>query len=256
MKSKFDLKYHHFSILHLFTKCFNANYFRNCLHNFSIPSIPKAMLLFGVILLLMMVNTGYSLENFNVIEQNKVIDQSGLIHLFGQIRNISNETQKTIAAHAEFYDKNGSNIGNASGIVSVRSLNVGEVSPFEIIFLDKNQTKYFFNYSLKFTSEVGVKKQDTLEITSLKSRPDIFGYYYVSGRISNMGNITATNVLAIASFFDNNGKIIGLSSAIAEPSNLTSQSTSSFTVVMDDKAQSSKIKNYSLIVDSDQYISR
>lgn len=245
MKSKFDLKHNYF-----------LNNFRNCMCNFSILAVPIGMLLFSAILFLMMDNTGYSLGNFNVLEQNKITDQSGFIHLLGQIRNISNETQKTIAAHAEFYDKSGRNIGNASGIVSVRSLNVGEVSPFEIVFLDKNQTQYFFNYTLDFTSEIGAKKQDNLAITSLKSRPDIFGYYYVSGRISNMGNTTATNVLAIASFFDNNGRIIGLSSAIAEPNNLTSYSTSSFTVVMDDKVQSSKIKNYSLIVDSDQYTSK
>lgn len=245
MKSKFDLKHNYF-----------LNNFRNCMCNFSILAVPIGMLLFSAILFLMMGNTGYSLGNFNVLEQNKITDQSGFIHLLGQIRNISNETQKTIAAHAEFYDKSGRNIGNASGIVSVRSLNVGEVSPFEIVFLDKNQTQYFFNYTLDFTSEIGAKKQDNLAITSLKSRPDIFGYYYVSGRISNIGNTTATNVLAIASFFDNNGRIIGLSSAIAEPNNLTSYSTSSFTVVMDDKVQSSKIKNYSLIVDSDQYTSK
>jgi hypothetical protein len=204
----------------------------------------------------MMDGTGYSTGNFSVLEHNRVIDQSGFIHLFGEIRNDSNETQKTIAAHANFYDKNGNNIGNGSGIVSLRSLNIGDVSPFEIIFLDKNQTKYFHNYTLNFTSEAGREKQDNLVVTSLKSRPDIFGYYYVSGRISNIGNETATNVLAIGSFFDINGRIIGLSSAIAEPSNLTSRSTSSFTVVMDDKLQSSKIKNYSLIVDSDQYKSR
>jgi hypothetical protein len=95
-----------------------------------------------------------------------------------------------------------------------------------------------------------------VNIISSKSRPDIFGYYYVSGRISNMGNETATNVLAIASFFDNNGKIIGLSSAIAEPANITSNSAASFTIVMDDKLQSSKIKDYTLIVDSDQYTSK
>ena len=51
------------------------------------------------------------------------------------------------------------------------------------------------------------------------------------------------------------GKIIGLSSAIAEPTNMSSLSTSSFTVVMDDKLQTSKIKNYYLTIDSDQYVS-
>jgi hypothetical protein len=203
-----------------------------------------------------MVGTCYALGNFSVLEHNKIVDQNGFIHLFGEIRNISNETQRTITAHANFYDKNGDNIGNGSGITSLRSLNVGKITPFEIVFLDKNRNNQFFNYTLNFTSETGVKKPDDLIVTSLKSRPDIFGYYYVSGRISNMGNETATNVLAIASFFDSNGRMIGLSSAIAEPSNMTSHSTSSFTVVMDDKLHSSKIKNYYLIVDSDQYTFR
>ena len=71
-----------------------------------------------------------------------------------------------------------------------------------------------------------------------------------------MSNDTATNVLAIASFFDNTGRMIGLSSAITEPSNMTSHSTASFTIVMDDKLQSPKIENYSLVVDSDQYASK
>lgn len=239
-----------------FTGCFNLKYFRNSIFNFSILSIHRGVLLFVATVFLMIIGTGYSSENFTVLEHNKVIDQSGFIHLFGQIRNISNETQKTVTAHANFYDKGGHNIGNASGITSLRSLNIGEVSPFEIVFLDKNQTNQFFNYTLNFTSEIGDNKPDNLVITSLKSRPDIFGYYYVSGRISNMGNDTATNVLAIASFFDNNSRMIGLSSAIAEPSNMTSHSISSFTVVMDDKIQSSKIKNFSLLIDSDQYTSR
>lgn len=232
------------------------NFFKSTYWNFSVISIPKGMLLLVATLFLMMDGTGYSQGSFSVLEHNKVVDQNGFIHLFGEIRNISNETQKTITAHANFYDKNGLNIGNGSGIVSLRSLNTGEISPFEIIFLDKNHNNQIINYTLDFTSETGVTKQDDLIVTSMKSRPDIFGYYYVSGRISNMGNDTATNVLAIASFFDNNGKMIGLSSAIAEPANITSHSKSSFTVVMDDKLHSSKIKNYSLIVDSDQYTSK
>ncbi len=254
---KFDLEHSYILICALlFKRGFSVNFFKSFFWNFSIISIPRGMLLFVTILFLVMEGTGYSQGTFSVLEQNKVVDQNGFIHLFGEIRNISNETQKTITAHSDFYDKNGLNIGNASGIVSLRSLNIGDTSPFEIVFLDKNHNNQIFNYTLGFTSEIGVNKPDDLVVTSMKSRPDIFGYYYVSGRISNMGIDTATNVLAIASFFDNNGKMIGLSSAIAEPSNMTSHSTSSFTVVMDDKLHSSKIKNYSLIVDSDQYTSK
>jgi hypothetical protein len=238
-------------------RCFGTiKYFRDIVSYFSYLSIPKAVLLFFGMLILVLNNPVYSLENFKVLQTNTIIDQSGFTHLFGEIRNISNDSQYGVTVYANFYDKNGQNIGNASGIAAVRSLNTGQVSPFEIIFLDKDKSKQFSEYALNFTSKVGNQKSESMLITSSKSRPDIFGYYYVSGRISNTGNDTATNVLAIASFFDNNGKIIGLSSAIAEPSNMTSQSTASFTIVMDDKLQSSKIKNYSLTVDSDQYVSK
>ncbi|HEY7228251.1 MAG TPA: FxLYD domain-containing protein [Nitrososphaeraceae archaeon] len=190
------------------------------------------------------------------MQTNTLLDQSGLIHLFGQIKNISNESQKDVVIYATFYDKHGKYIGNASGIASVRSINPGQVSPFEIIFLDKDKSKLFSEYVLNLTSKIGIQKPESMVIGSSKSRPDIFGYYYVSGRILNTGGEAATNVLAIASFFDDKGKIIGLSSAIAEPSNMTSNDIASFTIVMDDKLQSSKIKNYSLTIDSDQYVSK
>jgi hypothetical protein len=231
-------------------------YFRNFVSYFTYLSILKTVLVFSGILILVINNPVYSLENFKVLQTNTIIDQSGFIHLFGEIRNISNEPQYGVAIYAIFYDKNGQNIGNASGIAAVRSLNTGQVSPFELIFLDKDKSKQISDYALNFTSKVGNQKPDSMVITSSKSRPDIFGYYYVSGRVSNVGIETATNVLAIASFYDNNGKIIGLSSAIAEPNNMTSHSESSFTIVMDDKIQSSKIKNYSLTIDSDQYVTK
>jgi hypothetical protein len=238
----------------IFLRCFPMiRYFNSYLCNLSIPK--TVLILIGTLLLLIN-NSGYSIENFKILQTNTIIDESGFIHLFGEIKNISPESQYGIAVYANFYDKKGQNIGNGSGIVTARSLNTGQVSPFEIIFLDKDKSKQFFDYSLNLTSKSGSHKADSVNIISSKSRPDIFGYYYVSGRISNMGNETATNVLAIASFFDNNGKIIGLSSAIAEPANITSNSAASFTIVMDDKLQSSKIKDYTLIVDSDQYTSK
>jgi hypothetical protein len=231
-------------------------YFTTFVSYFTYLSISKTVLILSGILMLAINNPVYSLENFKVLQTNTLIDQSGFIHLFGEVRNISDEPQYNVAIYATFYDRNGQYIGNASGIAAVRSLNIGQVSPFEIIFLDKDKSKQVSDYALNFTSKIGNQKPDSMVITSSKSRPDIFGYYYVSGRISNEGNETATNVLAISSFYDSNGKIIGLSSAIAEPGNMSSHSEASFTIVMDDKLQSSKIKDYSLTIDSDQYVTK
>ncbi|HZO11056.1 MAG TPA: FxLYD domain-containing protein, partial [Nitrososphaeraceae archaeon] len=74
------------------------------------------------------------------MQTNTTFDQSGLMHLFGEISNISDRPQQDIAIFANFYDRSGKNIGNGSGIVPVRSLNMGDISPFEIILLDSEQS--------------------------------------------------------------------------------------------------------------------
>jgi hypothetical protein len=66
---------------------------------------------------------------------------------------------------------------------------------------------------------------------------------------------SATNSLVIASFYDKNGKILAVTSAMTEPANLSSTSRASFGIVMNDKSQVAKVANYSILVDSDQYIS-
>jgi hypothetical protein len=42
---------------------------------------------------------------------------------------------------------------------------------------------------------------------------------------------------------------------MTEPVNITSKNQASFSIVMDEKERSPKIKNYTIIVDSDQYLS-
>ena len=163
-------------------------------------SVLKGVLLVSGVFLLLTNYPSYGAGNFEVLQTNKIIDQSGLIHLFGEIRNISDNPQQDIVIFADFYDQSGKNIGNGSGIVPVRSLNRGDISPFEIILLNSEQTKDVSNYTINITSKVGLIKAENLVITSSKSRPDIFGYYYVNGRISNKGTIQLQTLLPLHHF--------------------------------------------------------
>ena len=51
------------------------------------------------------------------------------------------------------------------------------------------------------------------------------------------------------------GKTIDITKAMTEPVNITSGSSASFSILMDKKEVSYKIRNFSLIADSDQYLS-
>ncbi len=194
-------------------------------------------------------------SDFMVRRTNTVIDNSGFLHFFGELKNISNEPKENIIIFATFLDVRGIPIGNASASTAVRVLNSGYTSPFELLFLNKKAARSVHDFSLQYKSDRGAEKNYSLQITSIKQRLDILGFYYIYGKVVNDGNETATNSLVISAFYNNNGKIIGISKAMAEPVNITSGYSSSFSIVMDKKEESHRIRNFTLIADSDQYLS-
>ncbi|MDQ5868618.1 MAG: hypothetical protein M3530_02695 [Thermoproteota archaeon] len=203
------------------------------------------------------VDTAYSNSqtDFMVLRTNTILDNYGYLHLFGELKNISNEPTENIIIFATFFDVLGIPIGNASASTAIRNLNSGYTSPFELLLLDKNVARNVHDFSLQIKSDRGVEKNYLLEFTSVRPRLDIFGFYYIYGKVVNDGNETATNSLIISAFYDKNGKIIEITKAMAEPVNITTGYSASFSILMDKKEESHKIRNFSLIADSDQYLS-
>lgn len=203
------------------------------------------------------VDTAYSNSqtDFMVLRTNTILDNYGYLHLFGELKNISNEPTENIIIFATFFDVRGIPIGNASASTATRNLNSGYTSPFELLLLDKNVARNVHDFSLQIKSDRGVEKNYLLEFTSVRPRLDIFGFYYIYGKVVNDGNETATNSLIISAFYDKNGKIIEITKAMAEPVNITTGYSASFSILMDKKEESHKIRNFSLIADSDQYLS-
>jgi hypothetical protein len=203
------------------------------------------------------VDTAYSNSqtDFMVLRTNTILDNYGYLHLFGELKNISNEPTENIIIFASFFDVLGIPIGNASASTAIRNLNSGYTSPFELLLLDKNVARNVHDFSLQIKSDRGVEKNYLLEFTSVRPRLDIFGFYYIYGKVVNDGNVTATNSLIISAFYDKNGKIIDITKAMAEPVNITTGYSASFSILMDKKEESHKIRNFSLIADSDQYLS-
>lgn len=212
-----------------------------------------------VVFVIMIANldTAYSSSQSDFIVQrtNTILDNYGYLHLFGELKNISNEPKNNIIIFATFLDARGMPIGNASASTAARNLNSGYTSPFEVLFLNKNIVNNVHDFSLQIKSERGVDKNYLLKFTSVRPRLDIFGFYYIYGKVLNNGNETAANSVIIAAFYDKNGKTIDITKAMTEPVNITSGSSASFSILMDKKEMSYKIRNFSLIADSDQYLS-
>jgi hypothetical protein len=194
-------------------------------------------------------------DDFRIERTNLLTDSNGYMHIFGELKNISDEPKRNIIIYATFVDANGISLANASAGTAVRSLNQGYTSPFELLLLNKDAAKNVTNYFLQFKSETGLEKNYSLQLTSAEHRLDIYGFYHINGKVLNQANDTATNSLVISSFYDHNGTILDISKALTEPLNITAGNEASFSIVMDNRERSYKIKNFALIIDSDQYVS-
>ena len=192
-------------------------------------------------------------QNFTFQKKSFSVDQSKLAHVFGEIKNISNKPITDIIVQASFYDSHHTLLNKFKRSTDIRTLNPGEITPFEILYYDFKTVDLIRSYTLSATGKDTAVKPKALHIESYNSRIDILGFYYVNGIVSNKGSGPATDTLVIATMYDKNGNVISIGRAMSEPVNITSHSEAAFGIAITDKLQTFKVKNFSLSADSDQY---
>jgi len=182
-------------------------------------------------------------------------DEFGYLHLLGEITNTSNNSLTNITLSFKFLDHNNNTLGNYFRSPEIDTLNPKQSSPFEIIYLDLNSVDKVKDYSYDIDFNISKEKPSLLKIDSVNSRLDFTGFYYINGEITNIGPNIATNVTVIASLFDNNDNIIGITKAISEPFTIGSKTNAAFGLAVNNKNISIKINNYTLQAYSDKYLS-
>ena len=182
-------------------------------------------------------------------------DKFGYLHLFGEIKNKSEKTLTNLTLSSNFSDVDNNIIGTYSRSPEINTLNPNQFSPFEIIYLDPNSIDKVKNYSLSVEYKVGKEKPNLLSIDNVNDRLDFTGFYYINGEITNIGIKTAYNVTIVATIYDRDGNIIGITKAITEPFIIASQNKAAFGLAVNAKILSFKIKDFILQAYSDKYLS-
>lgn len=194
------------------------------------------------------------LREFAFGTTNSFIDETNLMHVYGELKNISNKAMKNVVIKALFYDSNGKLINEFQRSSELRTINPGEISPFEILYIDAKTVHAIKNYTLSASGQETEIKARALRIISNSSKLDLTGVYYIKGRVVNEGVEAATNSMIIATLFDKDGKIAVVGRAQTEPVNISSHSEAAFDLPVTEALQTYKVKSYTLSVDSDQYV--
>ena len=217
-------------------------------------------LLFGILFLFSMSCTtpnSYSTPQNN-LEINHVynyVDDSNIMHVLGELKNIGNEAMTNVTIGATFFDSEGKIINEYKRSAELRTINPGFVSPFEILFIDQKTVDKVKDFKLSVNGTEGGPPPVDLRIKVDSSRQDILGFYYINGVIFNSGPASANNSIALATLYDTDGRVIAIGRGLAEPKDIPSNSGASFGLAIVDKLQTQKGKSYSVVADSDAYVS-
>jgi len=201
----------------------------------------------------------FATEPFTFHNQSSFIDESKVLHVLGEIKNGSTKPMKDILITASFYDKSGKLLGLFKRPPALQVIDAGESSPFEVPYIDQKSVDSVTNFTLSATGQATEGKEKVLKIVSVNSRLDLLGTYYINAVARNDGQDNATNAIMIATLYDNSGSVISIGKALAEASPGSSDilpgTKAAFGIAITDKSQTYKTARYSLIVDSDTYVS-
>jgi hypothetical protein len=216
--------------------------------------------LFGTNIMMIIIQTergmAFAASDFLIQKTSSFVDQNKIMHVYGEVKNVSNKAMTNVVAKALFYDANGKLLNEFQRSSELRTINPGDISPFEILNINTKNVNSVKDFKLSVIgTPIEKSKPTALKIHSDNSRLDILGFYYINGRIVNGGPLTATHSSAISTLYDKDDKVIAIGRALSEPINITSDSHAAFGLVVTEKLQTYKIKSYSLIADSDQYVS-
>jgi hypothetical protein len=198
-------------------------------------------------------------SDIEIGKTSSFVDENGIMHLYGEVRNLSTKPMSNVVVKASFFDDNGKLLNEFNRSTELSKLNPGGISPFEILYIDSktvNQVRDFkISTEISSTPAENKLKPVRLEVNPTNSRLDIFGFYYINGIVVNNAKANSTNTLIIATLYDKNGNVIAIGRGLAEPLNITAGSNGVFGLVVSEKLQTYKTTSYSLIADSDEYTS-
>jgi len=159
-------------------------------------------------------------EQFSVSALTQA-ETRGALWFFGEVRNDGAGPRERIAVRVNLLDHDGKEVGSKVGYAERSYLAPGEVSPFSVLFSDDDgPIPEFESYavevrSAELSSSPGFYLR-TLAAEEVRAAVGSFGSHVVSGKLRNSGKEPIAFPQVIITFYDADGKVVGVQNAYAE----------------------------------------
>ena len=198
-------------------------------------------------------------QTFSFENESSYVDETRIMHVLGEVRNDSSSAARDVRITASFYDSTGTLLSEQTLAPKIRVINPSGVAPFEMRYLDPATVNQVASYTLSATGQVAETKPQSLKILSANSRLDVLGVYFINVNTRNEGSETATNPIVIATLYDTDGRVVAIGEGLVElgdrVSDLSPGQNGGSAIAVSERLQTYKAARYSLVADSDQYVS-
>jgi hypothetical protein len=172
-------------------------------------------------------------------------------HVVGEVINIGTVSLTLLNITATFYDQNNATIGLCSSYVLLNVLLPGRKAPFEVVWNDiKADQTYNYSLSLRFREYIS-EKPLAIQLLENTTYIDEAGFQKINGTIKNLASQNATYVKVIATFYNVDGKVMGVAYTYTMPSTIMPNQTAPFELEL--KRKGLFFPNYSLTAESSEY---
>lgn len=178
-------------------------------------------------------------------------DDDGSLHIVGEIKNNINVPLNQIEIQASLLS-NGVLIDSVKRSSLLSTIMPETSGPFDFTILG-DKAKYVDEYSLDIMYKISEPKRQVIDITKSNFASDRFDNLVITGTVANLGDSTANTIIVIATLYDTEGNVAGVSKTQIEPDYLRAGDESFFLIQIPDKSQINPIVDYSIVAQSEEY---
>ena len=201
------------------------------------------------VVLLIFVMPGVWAEVY-IENDHQYVSDDDTIHIVGEIINDTNTPLNQVTVSAIIYS--GENIIHKEKADTLTNLIMpGMKAVFDLQITENIGT--IDNYLLDIDYKVTYPKNQVIEITSSEMKYGPSQNLIIQGTVANHGDATANMINVIATLYDKDGNIVGVSKTNTEPDYLRANDESVFVIAVLDESESHEIVSYSLTAESEEY---
>jgi len=180
----------------------------------------------------------------------------GTYRIVGEMQNTGSDWAVAEVA-ASLSDASGNSLGMIYGNPDLNTIPPGGKCPFEADEITSSVASQIASYSLSLTPSVTSSVPMSLQITSNSLGTASNGIDQITGQIINTNSSTATDPTIYVTFYDSNGKVVdeGLAYPKVNGGVLAGGTSASFVVGPQDSTRQSLFASYTLIAESNEYLS-